>query len=136
MNGSFFDSNTLLYLATLDLRKIERVEGLLKKVGFISVQVLNEITNVARRKYQLSWAATLTLLFTVKSRLEVVPVTLDVHEAGLQYAERYGFAVYDSFIVAAALQAGCDTLWSEDMQDGLVIDRRLRIANPFAVSPR
>jgi predicted nucleic acid-binding protein len=46
-------------------------------------------------------------------------------------AERYGFSIYDSMIAAAALLADCDTLWSEDMQDGMLIDARLRIANPF-----
>ncbi len=47
-------------------------------------------------------------------------------------AERYGLAVYDAMIAAAALLADCDTLLSEDMQDGLVIDGRLRVVDPFA----
>jgi predicted nucleic acid-binding protein len=46
-------------------------------------------------------------------------------------AERYGFSTYDAMIVASALHAGCDTLWSEDMQDGMVIEENLRIVNPF-----
>ncbi|MBB6250115.1 hypothetical protein [Nitrospirillum iridis] len=40
-------------------------------------------------------------------------------------------SLYDAMIVSAALQAGCDTLWSEDMQHGLLIVDRLRIVNPF-----
>ena len=50
----------------------------------------------------------------------------------MRLAERYQFRIYDAMIVAAALAAGCDTLWSEDMQDGLMIDDRLAIRNPFA----
>ena len=60
------------------------------------------------------------------------PVTLKTHETGLALAERYRLSIYDGMIAAAALLAGCDRLWSEDMQDGLVIDGRLRIADPFA----
>ncbi|MDB5654248.1 MAG: hypothetical protein JWQ94_1861 [Tardiphaga sp.] len=61
-----------------------------------------------------------------------MPLTVDIHQSGLRLAERYGFSIYDSFIVAAALAADCDTLWSEDMQHGMLIDARLRIANPFS----
>ena len=132
MSGSFFDTNVLMYLATDDRQKADRVEQLLRVRGIISVQVLNEITNVSRRKYRFSWRDTFTTLSTVRSYLDVVPVTLEIHESGLRLAERYGFSIYDSFIVAAALAAECDTLWSEDMQHGMLVDGRLRIANPFA----
>jgi predicted nucleic acid-binding protein len=61
--------------------------------------------------------------------------TNETHQSGLRLAERHGFSIYDSFIVAAALAAGCDTLWSEEMQHGMVIEQRLRIANPFVDGP-
>ena len=64
--------------------------------------------------------------------VRVWPITIEIHQSGLRLAERYGFSIYDSFIVAAALAAKCDTLWSEDMQHGMLVDSRLRIANPFA----
>ncbi len=64
--------------------------------------------------------------------MTVEPVTVSTHETGLLVSERYGLSIYDAMIVAAALIADCDTLISEDMQDGLVIDGRLRIVNPFA----
>jgi predicted nucleic acid-binding protein len=67
----------------------------------------------------------------LRSYLDVIPLTLAIHQSGLRLAERYGFSIYDSFIVAAALAADCDTLWSEDMQNGMVVDDRLRIVNPF-----
>ena len=131
MPGDFFDSNVLLYLASGDDLKADRAEALLAAGGVISVQVLNEIANVARRKMQLSWPQARELLSLVRSFLEVRSVTVEIHQAGLNCAERYGLALYDAFIVAAAVEAGCETLWSEDMHDGLLIDGRLRISNPF-----
>ena len=53
------------------------------------------------------------------------------HDIGLKIAERYGLSVYDAMIVASALLAGCKTVLSEDMQDGQVLEGRLRIRNPF-----
>jgi predicted nucleic acid-binding protein len=80
---------------------------------------------------RFSWARTHDLLSRVRQLLPVIPVTLDIHRAGVALAERYGLAVYDGMIAAAALDSGCDTLWSEDMQDGMVIDGRLTVVNPF-----
>ena len=97
----------------------------------ISVQVLNEIANVARRKMGMSWTETHAFLSTVRALLPVQPVTIDIHETGLLLAERYGLSSWDAMIGASALEADCDTLWSEDMQDGIVLDDRLRIVNPF-----
>ena len=61
----------------------------------------------------------------------VAPVTLDTHAAGLQRAERYGLSVFDGLVVAAALEARCTTLWSQDMHHGLVIGEGLKALNPF-----
>jgi predicted nucleic acid-binding protein len=64
-------------------------------------------------------------------RLSIHPINLEIHETGLDLAERYGLSTYDALIVASALHIDCDTLWSEDMQEGMTIEKRLRIANPF-----
>jgi predicted nucleic acid-binding protein len=132
MPGSFFDSNVLLYLASSDPVKADRAEQLIAAGGTISVQVLNEITNVARRKMQMSWKDTNGFLATVRGLLPVVvPVTVETHEAGIALAERYGFNTYDAMIAAAAILSGCDTLWSEDLHHNMVVDNQLRIVNPF-----
>ncbi len=131
MPGEFFDSNVLLYLADRGTPKADRSESLMKRGGNISAQVLNECANVLRVKRQSSWPETRIFLDELQVLLNVWPVTLETHQSGLRLAERYGFSIYDSFIVAAALQAECDTLCSEDMQDGLLVDRRLRVVNPF-----
>jgi predicted nucleic acid-binding protein len=131
MPGSFFDTNVLLYVASGDSVKADRAERLISAGGIISVQVLNEIANVARRKMGMSWTQTRAFLSTIRGLLPVQMLTIEVHGAGLVVAERYGLSVYDAMIAASALHADCDTLWSEDMQDGLVLDGRLRIINPF-----
>jgi predicted nucleic acid-binding protein len=132
MKGNFFDTNVLVYVASSDATKADRAEAAIAAGGAVSLQVLNELANVARRKMRMSWDDTNMLLGAVRGLLAVHPVKLETHEAGLRIAERYGFAVYDAMIVASALQIGCDVLWSEDMQDGMVLEGRLRIFNPFS----
>ena len=134
MPGSFFDSNTLLYLVSAEPAKADRAERLIADGGTISVQVLNEITNVARRKMRMSWKETHGLLEMLRGLLPVVPVTVETHETGIALAERYGFSTFDAMIAASAILSGCDTLWSEDMQHGVTVDDQLRIVNPFSQS--
>jgi len=133
MPGSFIDSNVLLYIASNDRAKADRAEALIASgEGTISVQVLNELTNVARRKMRLSWTETRAFLSMIRALLlPVHPLTIDVHETGLDLAERYGLSTFDAMIAASALHADCDTLWSEDMHDGMTLEDRLRVANPF-----
>jgi predicted nucleic acid-binding protein len=131
MPSSFFDTNVLLYVASGDPTKADRAEELIGAGGMISVQVLNEITNVARRKMGMSWTETRAFLSMIRGLLPVQPLTIDTHETGVGVAARYGLSTCDAMIAASALHADCDTLWSEDMQDGMVLDDRLRIVNPF-----
>jgi predicted nucleic acid-binding protein len=79
----------------------------------------------------MSWADIHAFLNLLRSLLTVHPLTVEIHETGLGLAERYGFSTYDAMIVAVALHAGCDTVWSEDMQHGMALDEGLRIVNPF-----
>ena len=132
MRGSFLDSNVLLYFASADPAKATRAEALMKAGGVISVQVLNEIATVCRRKFAYDWERTSYVLGVVRRSLDVEPVLLATHELGLHIAERHRLRIYDAMLVSAALLAGCTTFWSEDMQDGLVVERQLTISNPFA----
>lgn len=129
--AAFFDSNIVLYSAGSDLDKAERSDALLRQGGWISVQVLNEIANVAQRKMRYNWDRTRALLDTVTRLVEVVDVTQAIHRRGLMIAERYKVDVYDAMIAAAAQATNCSRLYSEDMHHGLVIDGALRIENPF-----
>ena len=95
------------------------------------MQVLNEITNVASRKLGFTWPQIVTFLVELRSLVTVAPITVETHEGALCLGERYRLSFYDALIVSAALIAGCDTLWSKDMQHGFEIDGRLTVRNPF-----
>jgi predicted nucleic acid-binding protein len=127
----FVDTNVLLYLISDDAAKASRVEPLLAGRIVVSVQVLNEFANVARRKHALPWPALTEVLGGILHFAEVRPLTLDTHLRGRVLAERYGFSVYDALIVAAAIEAGCGTLLTEDLQHGQWIEKVLTIRNPF-----
>jgi predicted nucleic acid-binding protein len=131
MPSDFLDSNVLVYAFTDDPRTAT-ARNLLARGCTISVQGLNEFVNVARRKLGHSWDEIRAALAVIRDLCPiVVPIDLDTHEAALRLAERYGFAMFDALMVATASKAGSTTLWSEDMQHGMLIDGTLRIANPF-----
>ena len=129
-NPAFFDTNVLLYLLSANAAKADRAEALLASGGIVGVQVLNEFAAVATRKLALDIAEIREILETVRAVCAVTPLDVETHELGLAIAERYRFAIYDGFIVAAALRAGCSVLYSEDLQNGQAIDG-LTIQNPF-----
>jgi len=128
---TFFDTNILLYLLSADEIKADRSEGLLANGGVISVQVLNEFAAVGSRKLKMSWSEITEALDPVRAICKIEPVTVETHDRAIEIAGRYGYSIYDATIVASALMAGCKTLYSEDLQDGQVIDKRLTIRNPF-----
>ena len=128
---TFFDTGVLFYLLSNDARKADRVEALLAHRGIISVQVLTEFTVVALRKMGLPLLEIREILDTVRAVCTVEPLTATTYDRGMEICERYKFSFYDSVIVAAALIAGAKVLYSEDLQHGQVIDRQLRIVNPF-----
>ena len=131
MSDRFLDSNVLLYFAGSDGGKAARAFELIKAGGTISTQVLNEVAHVARRKMGSSWDETSSLLADLRGLLRVVPLDLRTHEFGLELAARHELSVWDGMICAAAVLSNCTELLSEDMHDGLVLDGRTRIANPF-----
>ncbi len=130
--SAFLDSNILLYAIGSEADKADRADALVRAGGVISVQVLNEIANVCFRKRGFSPDRVAVLLGLFKGLLQVVPVTLETHDLALKIVLRHRIGVWDANVVAAALLAGCDTLWSEDMHNGLLIQKQLTVRNPFA----
>jgi predicted nucleic acid-binding protein len=128
----FFDTNTLLYLLSSDNKKADWISKNLQQHNVISVQVLNEFTSASLRKIKISNAELDEFLDLFTSTFHVRSLDIDTFETGLMVSRRYGYQHYDSMIIAAALQAGCERLYSEDMQHRQVIDKRLQIVNPFA----
>jgi predicted nucleic acid-binding protein len=128
----FFDSNVLIYAMVSGDSRRERAQELVAQGGVISVQVLNEFVAVARRKMRMPWKDVIEALEAVRILFPApVAITVDTHIAALKIAQEYGFGIYDALVLSSALDANCSTLYSEDLQDGQLIDRRLTIRNPF-----
>jgi predicted nucleic acid-binding protein len=133
MSGkAFFDSNVLIYAMVSGDARRDRAQQLLALGGIISVQVLNEFVAVMRRKMRLPWEDVTEALDAIRVLCpSPVSITLETHEAALKIAQKYGFGIDDALIASSALGASCSTLYSEDLQDGQVIDEELTIRNPF-----
>lgn len=127
----FFDSNVVIYAFTHAGEKTDKARELLSLGGIVSVQVLNETANTLHRRFATVWPRIVQI---IESVLEICPnppaLSLETHRASLRVCERYRFSIYDGLIVASAIQAGCTTLFTEDLQHGQIIDG-LRIENPF-----
>ncbi len=127
---AFFDTNVLLYAFRKDDARGPLAETLAAG-GAVSVQVLNEFVAVARGKLDKGWEEVRRALDVLRVFCpEPVPITVETHERAVHIAERYGYSIFDSLIIAAALQVGASTLYSLDMRDGQMIDG-LTIRNPF-----
>lgn len=130
---AFFDTNVLIYAVAKDDPRSARAEELLDAGGMLSVQILNEFVSVARRKILMPWGEVTEALDAFEVLCPTpLPITIETHQAALKIAQKHGYNIYDALVVAAAAQAGCETLYSEDFQDGQKIDARLTIRNPFA----
>lgn len=130
----FIDSNVVIHLLASDVTKADRAEALLKTRPVISVQVRNEVAHVCRRKLKMNWDEIAQFLELVRSFCKVVPLTADIHDRARRVAERHQLSFYDSCIVAAAVSAGCQTLYSEDMNHGQILEDSLTLRNPFATT--
>jgi predicted nucleic acid-binding protein len=128
----FFDTNVLIYAMGKNDPRASKAEALLASGGIVSVQSLNEFVSVARRKLGMSWNEVNEFLDLICILCpDPVPISLDTHKVALTIAEKYGYGIYDALIASAALEAGCKTLYSEDLQDGRIINRQLTVRNPF-----
>jgi predicted nucleic acid-binding protein len=127
----FFDTNVVVYAMAGDPPSAARSWEVMRAGGTVSIQVLNECANTLRRKFSFDWPDIAEACGQIRELCDIVALTEAAHIQGLALAERHQLSVYDGMIVAAAQLAGCRTLYSEDMHDGLVIDR-LTIRNPYA----
>jgi predicted nucleic acid-binding protein len=128
--SAFFDTNILVYAQQAD-GKGDRARALFAGGGKLSVQVLNEFTAVSRRKPGRDWREIAEAISDALLLVDPPPaLTLDLHAAARALAEDHRLSFYDALIIAAAIEGGCDTLFSEDMQHGRTIGG-LAIVNPF-----
>ena len=127
----FFDTNVLIYAFAADDPRSIRAEELLAEGGVIGVQVLNEFTNVTRRKLQWQWAQIESALAVIDELLGPArPLTITIHHRAIVLARDHGLSFYDALIVSAAQDAACQVLCSEDLQHGQRFEE-LTIENPF-----
>ncbi|RAX42113.1 MULTISPECIES: PIN domain-containing protein [Rhizobium] len=127
----FLDTNVLLYAFTEEGRA-EKAQALLAKPFAISAQALNEFANVGRKKLNMSWAdirEAIDALIALSAT--IVPVSEKITLAGLHLAQRYQLSFYDATMMAAAIEAGCERFYSEDLHAGLIVEKQLTIVNPF-----
>ena len=127
----FFDSNVVLYLLSDNQTKANRCEEIVEQGGVISVQVLNECVNVMLKNLKMARPEVDEILAVIKSISDIVPLSVEVHEGALELLDRYQLSWYDALIVSAAIESDCETLWSEDMHNGLVVNKTMTIRNPF-----
>lgn len=129
----FFDTNVLIYAIAEHDPRSARAEALLAKGGTISIQGLNEFASVARRKFGMQWSEIAEALDAILILCpSPISITLEIHRRAMEIAQNYRYGIYDAMMAAAALQAKCRTLYSEDLQDGQVIEEKLAIKNPFS----
>jgi predicted nucleic acid-binding protein len=128
---SFLDTNILIY-AFSDDRRQAIARNLVETGGVISVQCLNEFVNVCRGRLRLSWPVIEQYVSSIRELCpDVQAIDVETHSEAVRIARQFGLHVYDATIVASALRSGCEILFTEDMHDGLFIDGRLRVKNPF-----
>lgn len=138
MSADFLDSNVLVYLFDeRDPRKRDLATELVDRAqsarsGVISHQVVQETLNVLTSKIPapLTPGDAADFLRDVLAPLWRVPPSIAMYSRAIGIQDRYGYSFYDSLIIAAALEGGCDRILSEDLQDGQRIDS-LVIENPF-----
>ena len=133
---AFFDTNVLVYALVVRASskpdpRTETAEKILSFGGIVSVQVLNEFADVATRKFKMGWDAVEQYLEVIDALCgRAIPLTVETHTAAIDISKHYGYRIYDSLVLAAATQAGCTTVYTEDMQHGQTIGK-LTILNPF-----
>jgi predicted nucleic acid-binding protein len=127
----FFDTNVVLYAFTPSGEKTLTAERILLLGGVVSVQVLNELTSVSCTKFKMSWSEVKRVIQgTTMLCPNPRPLTYETYLEARRISERFGFSIWDGLIIASALDAGCTTLYTEDLQHGQVVEG-VRIENPF-----
>ena len=132
MKKAFFDTNIVVYYytSTEPEKRQSAASILLQSQGIISTQVLNELSNVLSKKYHFSWTEISSVTEDLSGNFEVKVVNEAIITKAIACAKKYNYSYYDSLILASALEAECSILYSEDFQDGQVIEG-LKIINPF-----
>jgi predicted nucleic acid-binding protein len=128
---TFADTNIAIYAEGSDVGKPQRATAILESSPVITSQVVTETISTLTRKYGFTLTEAQEVALSLLDLCELVPVGADTIREAIRLGARYQLSHWDSLIVAAALLAGCETLYSEDLQHNQLFDERLRVINPF-----
>ena len=134
MSGkAFLDTNVLIYSygKAEPLKQRQALEAIGTGEVWISTQVIIEFVNVSHRKLKTPWPDIQLSLIELHENYDILVNSLATITQATRLADRYGFSWFDALIVSSALECGCDTLYSEDLQHGQLIEQSLRVMNPF-----
>ena len=132
MSKIALDSNILIYNHSLTCKnKMLIAVDFFNKNPVVSSQVISEYLNVMRRNFKIDKNELLILCSIWLEKCTVQPVVFSTIKLAHDLVDKYDFQIFDGIIIAAALEADCDILYSEDMQDGQIIENTLKIINPF-----
>ncbi|MFK7933753.1 MAG: PIN domain-containing protein [Saprospiraceae bacterium] len=129
----FLDTNVLIYCySSSEPDKQFKAQVVASATNAtISTQVLKEFADTLSRKFKLSWKEIHQAIEELKNNFIVHTNTPTTIEDACLLADKYKYSFYDSLIIIAALESDCVVLYSEDMQDGQIIEKKLTIKNPF-----
>ena len=130
-NRAAVDSNVLVYAVAGHGPKRDAAKAAIAQAWIVPAQALNETAHVLRRKAGMTLAEITVACGVIRDALRVAPLLDTTHALALEIAEETGYSIWDASILAAAMEAGCERLMSEAMQDGRVV-RSVTIQNPFA----
>ena len=132
MNKISLDTNILIYgHDTVDLYKQNIARDLVLEHPIVSTQVVSEYMNVLRRIMAVSKDKLLDLCAKTLENTKIYPVDITVIRVAKRLILYYNLQLFDSIIVASSIESGCEILYSEDMQHNLLIEKKLKIINPF-----
>jgi len=135
------DSNIWLYsfLRVEDKSKYEYITKFLKEIItnsyiVITTQIINEVSYNLKRKGNFTEEEIRLIIQKFNDKFIMIEFTIDILLKASYLREKYNFSFWDSLIVGSAIKSGCKRLYSEDMQDGLIVENELKIINPFKIT--
>ena len=129
----FIDTNILLYAYSTEKNKQELAQNIINTNNniYISKQVINETINILIKKFKLNIKDIINVVKELEKEFIILDFDIQIQLNALKLKQNYNLQFYDALIVSTALENSCTILYSEDMQDKLVIEKKLKIINPF-----
>ncbi|MFN7259802.1 MAG: PIN domain-containing protein [Cyclobacteriaceae bacterium] len=128
----FIDSNIIVYLVdNRSKEKTKKAQDFLSPDFFISTQVIAENVNVCLKKLHLNKETTFDFARRILNRFRILQITEATLLKSFEISIKYQLSSWDSIIIATAILNNCSIIYSEDMQDGLIVENSVTIINPF-----